>query len=133
MLFRSDSVRRLLRRRLVELSDREVAYAVARGVCVPVLVRRLLARVEADPLASAGWFAGDLLRSLMEIPGGFWGRHPRLYDRYREALRAGAAARRRLPVEERLGFWDPIPELGAGGDAGADGDGDGASGNAGPV
>ncbi len=61
-----------------------------------------------DPLASAGQFPGDLLRGLMEVPGHFWGRHPPMYERYRAALRAGAAARRHLPPEERLRFWRPL-------------------------
>jgi hypothetical protein len=65
-----------------------------------------------DPLASAGRFSGDLLRGLMEVPGRFWGTHPQLYERYRAALRAGAAARRQLAPEERLQFWRPLAALG---------------------
>jgi hypothetical protein len=64
--------------------------------------------VERDPLASAGCFQGDLLRGLMEVPGSFWRRAPDLYDRYRQALRAGAALRRRMPPRERMEFWTAL-------------------------
>jgi CDI immunity proteins len=64
--------------------------------------------VERDPLASAGCFRGDLLRGLMEVPGSFWRRAPDLYDRYRRALRAGAALRRRMPQQERMEFWSAL-------------------------
>ena len=65
--------------------------------------------VELDPLASAGQFNGDLVRGLMEVPGSFWVRHPRLFARYRTALRACAKSRRALPPEQRLDFWGPLP------------------------
>jgi hypothetical protein len=94
-----------------ELSQKELAHAIARGLCLPPLVRRLLDLVEPNPLASAGWFAGDLLRSLTDMPGWFWRRHPELHDRYREALRAAAAARRALPPDQRLEFWGSIPDV----------------------
>jgi len=71
-----------------------------------------LALVELDPLASAGYFGGDLLRGLMEVPGSFWVRHPLLFARYRAALRACAMQRRSLPLEQRLDFWGPL-SLGA--------------------
>ena len=84
------------------------------GLCDAVpAVLELVAR---NPLASAGRFPGDLLRGLMEVPSMFWSWHPHFYDRYREALRAGAAARHRLPPEQRLDFWlgcstRPRPEI----------------------
>jgi len=72
-------------------------------------------------LASGGRFPGDLVRGLMEVPGAFWRRQPRLYDRYQAALRACAAARRRLPAEQRMAFWEPLdpgaPRRGGGGRA----------------
>lgn len=86
----------------------EVLEALVRGWCLGAVVPIALARVERDPLANAGYFDGDLMRGLMEVPGAFWGRHPRLYDRYREALRQSAALRRRLPPEERMKFWSPL-------------------------
>jgi CDI immunity proteins len=101
----------LLRRRPSELTPKELAQVTARGLCLPVLVQRLLEIVEADPLASAGWFAGDLLRSLTGVPEWFWRRHAALYERYREALRGGAAARRALPPDQRLEFWSSIPDI----------------------
>jgi hypothetical protein len=100
----------LLSRTPSELSQKETAHAVARGLYLPPLVRRLLDHVCANPLASAGWFIGDVLRCLMEIPPWFWRREPELYDRYRDVVRAAAAARRYLPAEKRLEFWNPLPD-----------------------
>ena len=67
-----------------------------------------LAIVEQDPLASGGLFPGDLVRGLMEITGHFWGRHQRLYERYVQALRDAAGARRQLPRHQRMEFWSPL-------------------------
>lgn len=89
-------------------SRADLLIALVHGWCLAAVVPLTLDIVELDPLSSAGVFAGDLLRGLMEVPGQFWGRHPRLYDRYREGLRAGAAARKRLPAAERMEFWSPL-------------------------
>lgn len=91
---------------------------LVKGELLPQLLRELLqgsnlmaavpltlAVVERDPMATAGCFAGDLVRGLMEVPGSFWGPHPRLYERYVRALRASAAARRLLPRDQRMDFW----------------------------
>lgn len=75
---------------------------------LPYLVPRVLELVERDPFASGGWFRGDLVRALMEVPGAFWTRHPTLYDRYRAALRASAAKRRQLPWSEQMEFWSSL-------------------------
>lgn len=100
-------------RRLTELSPADLLDALHRGRALPYVVPAVLDLVAADPLASAGMFPGDLLRGLLEVDSTFWSRHPRLYARYREALRAGAASRRALPPEQRLDFWlrtpDPLP------------------------
>lgn len=96
------------RRPIAEASLGEVLRALVHGWCLGAVVPIALARVERDPLTNAGCFDGDLMRGLMEVPGAFWGRHPRLYDRYREALRQSAALRRRLPPDERMKFWSPL-------------------------
>lgn len=93
---------------LAAASLAEVLTALVHGWCLGAVVPIALARVEREPLVNAGHFDGDLMRGLMEVPGAFWGRHPRLYDRYREALRQSAALRRRLPPEERMKFWSPL-------------------------
>ena len=95
-------------RPVVDASLDEVLIALVRGWCLGAVVPIALTRVERDPLVRARCFDGDLMRGLMEVPGAFWGRHPRLYDRYREALRQSAALRRRLPAEERMRFWSPL-------------------------
>jgi len=95
-------------RPIAAASLHEVLRALVHGWCLAAVVPIALARVERDPLTNAGHFDGDLMRGLMEVPGSFWGRHPRLYDRYREALRQSAALRRRLPAEERMKFWSPL-------------------------
>lgn len=84
---------------------RELLESLMRGTTPDDTVVAALAIVERHPLASGGAFRGDLVRGLMEVPGAFWGRHPRLYQRYVHALRACAAARRTLPPSERMDFW----------------------------
>jgi len=95
-------------RPIMDASLDEVLVALVHGWCLGAVVPIALTRVERDPLTRARSFDGDLMRGLMEVPGAFWGRHPRLYDRYREALRQSAALRRRLPAEERMRFWSPL-------------------------
>jgi hypothetical protein len=98
----------LAARPLASVTRADLLDALVDGRCLAAAVPMAIDIVEEDPLASAGEFAGDLLRGLMEVPGEFWGRHPRLYDRYREALRASAARRRLLPPERRMDFWEPL-------------------------
>lgn len=86
----------------------ELLVALVNGARLGTVVAHALALVERDPLASAGCFRGDLLRGLMEVPGSFWRHAPDLYDRYRRALRAGAALRRRMPPRERMEFWSAL-------------------------
>ena len=86
-------------------SGRDLLIALVHGSCLSAVVPMALDLVERDPLHTVGLFRGDLLRGLMEVPGSFWGSYPRLYDRYRTALRAGADLRRRLPPGERMEFW----------------------------
>lgn len=92
-------------RKLVELTPADLLDALQHGWGLSYVVPRVLEHVAADPLASAGTFPGDLLRGLMEVRTAFWSRYPRLYAQYRDALRAGAVARRALPHEQRLDFW----------------------------
>ena len=87
----------------------ELLAALLRAEELQTVVPAVLDIVEAEPLASAGCFAGDLLRGLMELGGDFWGRHAALYARYREAVRRAAVLRRDLPPGARFGFWSPIP------------------------
>ena len=91
-----------------ELSGEEVLIALLHGWSLSDLVPRVLEVVERDPLASGGWFRGDYLRVLMQMPGGFWTLHPMWYARYRTALRASAAIRRPLAPGERMEFWNDL-------------------------
>ena len=93
----------------------DLLVALVRGSHLGAVVPEALELVDQDPLASVGGFRGGILRGLMEVPGSFWGRYPGLFDRYRNALRAAAMLRRRLPPDQRLDFWKPL-ELAAGGD-----------------
>jgi hypothetical protein len=65
--------------------------------------------LEREPLASAGRFPGDLLRRLIDLPPRVWAAQADLYPRYREVVRAAAAARRELPAEVRVTFWQALP------------------------
>jgi hypothetical protein len=86
----------------------ELLVALVSSTRLSSVVEPAIELVELDPLASAGCFQGDLLRGLMEVPGSYWRRAPDLYDRYRRALRAGAALRRRMPPRERMEFWSAL-------------------------
>jgi hypothetical protein len=93
---------------LAARSGRHLLVALLTGEHLMAVVPATLVIVERDPLASGGSFRGDLIRGLMEISGLFWGRQPRLYERYVAALRAAAVARRPLPRDERMEFWTPL-------------------------
>lgn len=95
-------------RPVAALSARDLLHGLLDGTNLMAVVPLTLAIVERDPLASGGCFRGDLMRGLMEISGHFWGRHPRLYERYVRALRASASARRLLPRDERMEFWSVL-------------------------
>jgi hypothetical protein len=93
---------------VVARSGRDLLIALLTGESLIAAVPITLTIVERDPLASGGLFPGDLVRGLMEISGHFWGRHQRLYERYVQALRSAAGARRLLPREQRMEFWSPL-------------------------
>jgi hypothetical protein len=108
----ASSARPLLEgRSLAAISDHDLLVALMNGCCLSVVVPIAIDIVEQGPLASVGHFPGDLLRGLMEVPGMFWGKHHRLYDRYRDALRSAAALRRQLGAAERMRFWEPLTHL----------------------
>ena len=89
-------------------SRRHLLVALVQEQWLEAVVPMTMEIVEGDPLESAGCFAGDLVRGLMEVPGHFWVRHPRLYERYRRALRSAAVARRQLTPEARMEFWSVL-------------------------
>ena len=86
----------------------QLLVALVQGIDLDVTVPAALEMVDRDPLGSVGQFPGDVLRALMEVPGDYWTRHRGQYDRYRDALRAGAAMRRTLPPDHRFDFWTPL-------------------------
>lgn len=90
------------------IRPRDLLVALVNGDKLETAVPQALEFVARDPLTIAHSFRGDLLRGLMEIPTEFWSRHPPLYDRYRQAVRAAAAGRLGLPPEARLEFWSPL-------------------------
>jgi hypothetical protein len=87
---------------------RPVLAALVNGTCNASEIRDALATLAPDPLVRVYAFRGDLLRALMEVPNAVWGRHPSLYDEYREAVRAGALARRDLPAKRKEEFWSEL-------------------------
>jgi hypothetical protein len=89
-------------------AGRELLAALVNREYLETAVPEAIELVGPDPLIMAGSFPGDLLRALMEVPDKFWSRHPKLYQRYRAAVRAGAQARLQLPAESRLTFWSPL-------------------------
>ncbi|AHG92555.1 hypothetical protein J421_5020 (plasmid) [Gemmatirosa kalamazoonensis] len=99
------------RRPIADARLTELLGALLGGWDFASAVPRALDVAERDPLASGGWFTGDIVRGLMEVPGAFWARHPTLYARYQMVLRASAEARRTLPIEQRMQFWSPLADL----------------------
>ena len=91
------------------MSWHAIIVALVSGTCSEDEVRLALSTAQRDPLARVYAFHGDLLRALMEVPNAFWGRHPDLYEEYREIVRAGAIARRNLSPESKAEFWSPLP------------------------
>lgn len=88
------------------IEDETGLYAALRtGADLGNAVPAALDVLDRDPLASAGYFRGDLLRALIDLPPEFWRRNRELFRRYQAAVRAGAIARRCLPREERMEFW----------------------------
>lgn len=86
----------------------DLLVTLVQGIELEAAVPTALELLREDPLVSAGQFSGDVLRALMEVPNRFWSRHPHLFDRYRDALRAGAAVRRGMPPDRRSEFWSPL-------------------------
>ncbi len=101
----------------VDASRGQVAHSVPLGVLRALIQGESLSEVvpvalkllERDPLASGGYFRGDLIRCLMEVPGQFWWHRPELWEQYRGALRAAALLRRELPPQEQSQFWSVLP------------------------
>ena len=90
------------------MPERDILVALLNRTRLEIAVPEALDLVAHDPLIAVHSFRGDLLRGLMEVPDQFWRRHAILYDQYRDAVRAGAKARRILPTEVRLEFWSPL-------------------------
>ncbi len=82
--------------------------ALVKGTCTESDIEHALAALAPDPLVRVYAFRGDLLRAMMEVPNAVWGRHPTLYKEYREAVRAGALARKDLPAERKEEFWSEL-------------------------
>lgn len=82
--------------------------AIRHRVDLATIVPLALDVLERDPLASAGFFRGALLRALIDLPANFWGDNPAAFARYQDAVRAGALARRSLPSAERMEFWTKV-------------------------
>jgi|GEM_PF-1707360 len=86
-------------------SEADLLRALRRGTDLHDVVPAVLDTLRHDPLASAGYFRGDMLRALIELPSAFWRDKPVLFQRYQTVVRAGAIARRKLPSAERMAFW----------------------------
>jgi hypothetical protein len=86
-------------------SETDLLNALRRQSDLNDVVPAVLDVLERDPLTSAGYFRGDLLRALIDLPAEFWRRDHGSFRRYQAALRAGAIARRSLPSSERMAFW----------------------------
>lgn len=86
-------------------SETELLDALVSRTDLDDVVPEVLDLLDHDPLASAGLFPGDLLRAMIDLPSVYWSRRARLFARYQSAVRAGAVARRALPVSDQMSFW----------------------------
>jgi hypothetical protein len=86
----------------------DLLTALQRRTKLSETVPAVLDVLEHDPLASAGYFRGDLLRALIDLPPEFWRHNHISFQRYQAVVRAGAIARRSLPSAERMAFWTDV-------------------------
>jgi hypothetical protein len=87
---------------------RELLESLVDGRALDAAVPAALDILEREPLAAAACFPGDLLRGLMQLPRRYWVPNGGLHARYLAVVRAAAAARRRLPPEQRMAFWEAL-------------------------
>lgn len=86
-------------------NETDLLRALRRGEELHEVVPVVLGILDDDPLATAGYFRGDLLRALIDLPSEFWHREQASFQRYQKVVRAGALPRRALPSSERMRFW----------------------------
>ena len=108
---RAERLARVWGSKVSQLTSEDVLIALLQGWGLALLVPQVLDLLARDSLASGGWFRGDYVRALMQLPATFWSRHPRLYARYRGALRESALRRRALPADERAEFWTDFDSI----------------------
>ena len=108
---RAERLARVWESKVSQLTSEDVLIALLQGWGLALLVPQVLDLLARDPLASGGWFRGDFVRALMQLPATFWSRHPSLYARYRGALRESALRRRALPADERAEFWTDFDSI----------------------
>jgi hypothetical protein len=95
-------------RRAAHPDPTAILYDLVGGRRLAIVVPAALELVEREPLASGGFFRGDILRGLMEVPGHFWWRSPDLLERYACALQAAVTLRLSLTAADWARFCAPI-------------------------
>ena len=92
-------------------SNADLLKALRERKALRDVVPAVLDILENDPLASAGHFRGDMLRTLIDLPADYWRRDDVSFQRYRAVVREGALKRRSLPSAERMAFWTEDREM----------------------
>lgn len=56
------------------LGTEDLRILIGQGIGLPWLVPLALEMLETDPMAQGDFYPGDLLASVLRVPGGFWSR-----------------------------------------------------------
>jgi hypothetical protein len=70
------TVHELRRRPVGELTAEDLRVLIGQRVGLAVLMPRVLAILERDPLVEGDFYPGDLLVAVLGVPGHYWASHP---------------------------------------------------------
>lgn len=70
------TVHRLRRATIASLDAEALRLLIAQRVGLQVLVPRVLARLEADPLLEGDFYPGDVLVATLKVPADYWAANP---------------------------------------------------------
>ena len=71
-----ESVHRLRRKPLRDLEPEDLRVLIAQQVGLDVLMPRVLARLEQEPLMEGDFYPGDVLAAVLKVPATYWSVNP---------------------------------------------------------
>lgn len=75
------TIHRLRRKPIGEFSIEDLRITIGQSVGLPHLVPLAIAHLERDPFVEGDFYAGDLLRGVLQVDDAFWASHRTLRDR----------------------------------------------------